>query len=140
MKWTIHKAAAEWGVDRRTLAKRLTGAGLKVERNSQFTTQEITQAIVGDLNSERIRETRARADLLELERREKQRELVSLTEVQKMIFESFQPIRDQMNALPSQAASRCNPTDPALARQALEEWLRTVLPLIRNELPKPAVD
>ena len=87
-----------------------------------------------DLREAKVRETRARAELLEMEKRQLDGELVKLEEVQKIITRTLLPIRQRMNALPAECASQCNPTDPVLARQALQRWVDESLPLIRSRL------
>ncbi|MCL5098504.1 MAG: hypothetical protein M1608_13435, partial [Candidatus Omnitrophica bacterium] len=76
MKWTLYQAAREWNIDRQTLAKRLSEAGVTVGRGRKYHTREVTAAIVGRLESEKIRETKARANLLEIEQSEKSGRLV----------------------------------------------------------------
>jgi phage terminase Nu1 subunit (DNA packaging protein) len=137
MKWTIHKAAIEWGIDRRTLASRLSEAGFDVERGAEFHTQEITRAVVGDLERERTRLTRADADIREMEKRQKEGELVDLQEVLDLIRRACLPISQRLRSLPADMATRCNPTDPVLAREALQRWVDDSLPLIRSQMPKP---
>jgi hypothetical protein len=140
MNWTISSAAAEWGVEYNSLAKWLSKMGLEVKRGEKFTTRQIDRAIHGDpLDAERIREVRARADLLEMERLEKKRVLVSLAEVQKMIRDAHIPVRQRFIALPSEMANRCNPTDPKLARDALQQWSDSAMAMVHTELPEPKV-
>lgn len=142
MNWTIHAASAEWGVDRRTLKKRITDLGHDTSEGKEYHTREISKAVhqTADLKAEKTRETKFRADLLELEHKQKLGELVPLTEVQRIISETFQPIRDLINQLPSQVGSRCNPTDPTCAMQALEEWKKIALPMIRGAWPNTGND
>lgn len=138
MNWTIHAASSEWGIDRRTLKKRMSEQGHDVTvEGREYTTRDISKAVhaTGDLKAEKTRETKFRADLLELEHKEKLGELVSLSEVQRIMSETFQPIRDLINQLPSQVGSRCNPTDPQCAMEALEDWKKIALPLIRSYWP-----
>lgn len=142
MNWTVNAAAAEWGIDRRTLKKRLADLGCDTADGKEYHTREISKAVhqTGDLKAEKTRETRFRADLLELEHKQKLGELVSLSEVQRIMSETFQPIRDLINQLPSQVGSRCNPTDPQCAMEALEDWKKIALPLIRSYWPNTGDD
>lgn len=137
MTWTTHSAAPEWDINVKTLRRMLAAAGHDLNEKKNFTTPEISRAVhaAGDLKSEKTRETKFRADLLELEHKQKLGDLVTLADVQRMMTETFQPIRDLINQLPSQVASRCNPTDPQCAMQALEEWKKVALPLIRGAWP-----
>ncbi|HOI38389.1 MAG TPA: hypothetical protein PLF11_13520, partial [Bacillota bacterium] len=79
-------------------------------------------AMVGDLHAQRIRETRARADLLELERRKTEGELVTMEEARNVIRQYLGPMRDILTTAPMALAARVNPADPELARMQLEQW------------------
>lgn len=131
MRWTVSKAATEWGLDRRTLTARLKAAGLDAHKSKTFHTREISRAILGDLGAEKVRETRERANLLELERAELEKRLVPLDQVQAMISNTLLPVRQRLLALPSEACARANPEDPLLAREALQTWVDDSLPVIR---------
>ena len=132
IQMTLEQAAAEFAIPRPTLRRRIMHAGLKVGDGVTYTVAEIHGVLMGSLEAERIRETRARADLLELERLEKQRDLVPMAEVDAKLVATFLPIRQRLMALPAEAAARCNPSDPQLAREALDRWVTDSLPLIRG--------
>lgn len=136
MKWTIHKASMEWGVDKKTLATALRGSGHELSKGKEFTTREVNEALFGDDKKERTRESKARADLLERERAELDKVTVRLDEVQKMLSEAMLLVRQRFIALASECANRCNPVDPKLARDALQRWSDDALAAIRSELPK----
>lgn len=78
-----------------------------------------------------------RGKKLRLERLQLEKELVALPEVQRLMVETFQPIRDLMAQLPAQMGARCNPADPNHAISALSEWLKLALPQIRESWPMP---
>jgi len=65
MRWTLKSAAAEFGTTRETLKRGMRIAG--IDEDKTYATMDICRALFGDLKGERIRETRARADLLEME-------------------------------------------------------------------------
>lgn len=73
----------EFGLDSRTLGKRLADAEL--DHKEEFGTQEIFAALVGDLSSERIRLTREQADKIALENAESRRELIRASELLPML-------------------------------------------------------
>lgn len=127
MNWTAAQAAKEWGLDPKTMAKRIRAAGLDVAKGKKYSTAEITQAVVGDKQSEQIREIRARADLLELERRQKEGEVVDCAAMEKRIADVFAPLRSALLSAPAELAARCNPSDPDHARAALRDWVDRVL-------------
>jgi len=64
-RFTVQKAADEFGFDRKTVAKRLKMAGL--EGKADYSTREIYQALSGDLEAAEIRVANARAEKLEME-------------------------------------------------------------------------
>jgi hypothetical protein len=132
---SLRDAAKTFGYPTMTLARKLQAKGIDTSKG--LTVLQVHTALMGSLDAERIRETSARADLLELERQEKQRDLVPLAEVQQLISDAFLPVRQRLMALPAEQCARCNPSDPQLARESLDRWLTDSLPLIRSALPKP---
>ncbi len=133
MKWTIHKAASEWLIDSKTLTKRLRAIGHDPKPRQTFSTSEISAAVCGDLTAERIRAERARADLMEQKRKENDRELVRLDDVQEMLQQMMAPIRSRLNAMPTELANRVNPTDPQLAKDAAQRWVDEAVKTVREE-------
>lgn len=136
IKMTCNEAAKEFGMSPAALKRHLVQAGLETEKGRKFTIREILRAVQGDLKAERTRETRERANLLELERREKEGELLPMEDVQAMIRNAFVPVRQRLLALPSEMQARANPSDPQLARAALDQWVTDSLSLIREGLPE----
>jgi hypothetical protein len=92
---------------------------------------------LGTLEEEKIRLTRAEANVRELEERKLRGELVELGGAEHLYTEAILPVRQRIIALPTEACARCNPSDPQLAREALAAWVDDALPLIRKQLPKP---
>jgi len=137
MRWTVSKAATEWGIDRRTLTERLKAIGLDARKGVKFHTRDISRAVTGDLEQERILETRERRLALERDRLEADGDLVRFEGVNRLYTEACLPIRQRLLALPAEASSRCNPSDPKHARDVLQRWVDDALPLIRKDLPKP---
>jgi phage terminase Nu1 subunit (DNA packaging protein) len=103
--------------------------GIEVRSGRTYSTRQIFTALAGDLQFERMREARARADLLELEKREREGQLVSIEQCEAMIRDANLPVRQLILALPSTFAARCNPNDPELALEQLE--------IARNSLLRP---
>lgn len=137
MKWTIHKASLEWGIDRKTLAKRLSDAGFDVnEKGAEFHTQEITRAVVGSLEAERTRLTAADADIREMERQQKRGELIPFETYAEFCRVSHAPNRQRWISLPGAMAQRCNPTDPQFAQDALQQFADESLAMIDSQLAK----
>lgn len=134
-KQTATHAAKVFGMDPKTMVRLLRDAGYEIGQNKKYSLQEVVTAMTGDLEKEQIRETRGRADLRELEVLEKKGELVSLGKVQEMMTTAILPMRQRLNALPSEMASKTNSTDPEHARAQLNQWVDQALPLIREQLP-----
>ena len=74
-----------------------------------------------DLEYERGRETRGRADLIQIEKAKLQNLLYESDEVDALIAAAFVPNRQMWTALPT-LAPRVNPSDPSFARAALEQY------------------
>jgi phage terminase Nu1 subunit (DNA packaging protein) len=48
IRWTLEKAAVEFGIDRKTLAKKITTKGVMAGEDGKFSTREISTAIFSD--------------------------------------------------------------------------------------------
>ncbi len=135
MLWNITKAATEFGVSRETIMRGLrTGAivGKGSKKSPQYTTKQIHTAIAGDLKFEKTREARARADLLELERKQLQEELFNSEHVTETIQKAFGLVRQALLSGKAEIPSRANPNDPKMAMEAWNAWMRRFFPQIRE--------
>lgn len=83
IRWTIENAAAEFGINPRTLSARLKQAGTVPGEDGRYSTKEIASAVFGDLEREKIRKTSAEADEIEKRNRERDGELVDVEEFAK---------------------------------------------------------
>lgn len=68
IRWNRLDAAAEFGIDRDTLSRRLRAAGIAPGEDKRFSTKEILAALFGDLEKEKTRNEAAKADLHEMKR------------------------------------------------------------------------
>jgi hypothetical protein len=137
MTSTIHAGAALLNIDRRTLKKRMASLGHNVDdTHAKYPIAELAKAAysTGDLKAEKTRETAARADLLELEREREMKRSMSYDKAIELLNSWGIPIRQKLVALPSEMASRCNPTDPELARAQLETWSVAAMRAIQGEI------
>ncbi len=81
LRWTMAEASSEFDIHRDTLAKRIKTAGIEPGKDQRWSTVQICSAVFGDIDSEKLRETRHKANLLELEEKEKRRQVVSIDDV-----------------------------------------------------------
>jgi hypothetical protein len=62
LRWTVPRAALEFGLSKDTLRKRLATAGEKPDRSGTYSTPQIVRALYRGLAAEKLRETRGKAD------------------------------------------------------------------------------
>lgn len=136
MKWSVNKAAIEFGVSRETIDKGLTRLGVKGTRGDTYSTKQIHEAIAGDFRHQRTRREAAAADRLEMENARTKRELIPLEENLAWQNKVLLPIRQRLLSLSGLMASRCNPSDPAHAQSQLDAWTRESLTILRAEVAK----
>lgn len=123
------------GMTRATLQKRLTDLnGVAPKPKELFSAKVVVAALTnqGDLKAEQIRETRERADKLELHNAEKREELLPREEVEQINHHRFGLMVSLFRSLPTEVASKCNPSDPEHAYRVLDEFLQGRLPVIRE--------
>jgi hypothetical protein len=77
--WDRTMICREFGLDSRTLGKRLADADL--DKKDSFNSREVMRALLGDLGAERIRLTREQADKLAIENAESRRILAPVSEL-----------------------------------------------------------
>jgi hypothetical protein len=78
IRWTVNRAADEFGLDRHALSGRLKRSDECPGPDNLFSTQQICRVVFGDLESERIREVRSKADLNEQQLRKQAGQLVDV--------------------------------------------------------------
>lgn len=85
LRWSIRQAATEFNRHTETVTKRLKTAGILAGPDGLFSTAQIIEAIFGDIQSERLRKCRLEADLLAIEKRKLDGELVATAEIKPVI-------------------------------------------------------
>ena len=141
-KYNLTEAATELGIAISTLARRLHVLDQPTARGSTFTLKTIVAAMTvrgtdrEDLIRARKELIQSQADLAKLDLAQRENDLVSLEEVKSLLGNALLTVRQRLNALPSEMASKTNPTDPEHARAQLNQWVDQALPLIREQLPK----
>ena len=66
LRWSIERAASEFGRAPRTVAARLKQSGQTQGEDGKFSTAQVATAIYGDLEGEKLRKTKEDADRLAL--------------------------------------------------------------------------
>ena len=75
-RWSVNTAAAEFGVDRRWLTKRLRQDSIEPGEDGKFSTQQVASTIYGGIGAEKLGKTRAERELLEIELAKEREELI----------------------------------------------------------------
>jgi len=91
-------------------------------------------ATLDQLREQKIRETKVRADLLGLQHRQQTGDLITVEQAREMVASTFAPVRQALLSLPTSMAARCNPSDPVMARMALEEWIDGFMRTVREKI------
>jgi hypothetical protein len=94
----LNQAAAEFGIDRRTLEKGLAEIGAKPDGKGQYTIKECHHACFGDIDAQKLRTERHRANLLELEENEKRGLLKPLHEIHDWIDKTAGDLKSNIMA------------------------------------------
>lgn len=76
LRWTTEIAAGEFGIDRKTLIKRIRTVGIEPGKDHKFSTKQICAAVYGDIDGERLSKTRAERELLEMELAKERKEVI----------------------------------------------------------------
>lgn len=85
IRWTIEGACREFDVSRPTLSARITQSGILAGEDKRYSTADICRAVFGDIEGEKLRTERHRANLLEIEEQERRGQLLKKTEVYEQI-------------------------------------------------------
>jgi len=89
IRWSIYKAAQEFGIHRETLAKRLQAQSIRPGKDDAYSTQDICQAVFGDISGEKLRLISGQADAIEMENAKTRAELVSAKEMMEIAERVF---------------------------------------------------
>lgn len=125
MKWTLKKGSVEFDVHTDTLAKRLRAAGFNIGKGQRYTTLQIMEALFGDLEKERIRLTRAQADVAEVDRQETLEALVPKEVERASLASVLVPLRSQLLAMSAAVSPVCD--TPEAAAKAISAEVHRIL-------------
>ena len=119
---SLDRAAEEFDIDRRTLAKLFSSAEIQPASPDGYTLLQVHRAIAGDLEAEKIRSERAKADLLEIELAEKRGSVVEVETVKelgaKVMLAVRQKILNSAHLLPEEKDELLN----EIARLGAEDF------------------
>ena len=132
--WSVSEAAVHAQLSREKMRLRLKDKGHATERGARFTPAEVIEALIGSYDAERTRETRERADKLSLENAKERRELVKLVEAIEVAVKPWEPVARMVKDMPARLSTRCNPSDPILARQVLDDYAREIVAAVEARL------
>jgi len=93
-RWTIHRAAKEFGIHRETLAKRLEAAA--VTPSKAYSTRDICRAVYGDYEREKLRRVKEQADKLASQNELARQSLVRTEEVYLRLAKVFGAMRQRI--------------------------------------------
>ena len=91
LRWNRLEIAREFGMDARTVGKRLAESDLDAKET--FSTKEVFAAMMGDLGMERIRLTREQADKVALENAKERGELVDARSLAERVNKAISAIK-----------------------------------------------
>jgi len=135
---TINAWATSLGVEARTILRALAKTGIvrrKTKGRIKFTAKQITDALFGDEQQERLRNLKLDADKKHREEEEAKGQLITLTEVESLLTERvISPLRERLLNQGTRIDALCNPSHPQLAREAITADTDETLKLMREKL------
>ena len=96
IRWTLHKACAEFAINRRTLERRLSESETVSGPDGCYSTLQIMTALTGDIRAERLRKVREEADHIALKNAEARRELLPAKDLYRVLESTFTVIRQEI--------------------------------------------
>ena len=120
------------GISRERLQRQLANIGISVKPKQKVSIRDAVKAMSGgDLKAEQIRETAARADKIEVENQEKDRQLLPAHDVDAFYLRHVGQIRQQIDQLAAILMSQFD--DPATAFEIIDGHVKkTLIPAIRK--------
>lgn len=130
----LSQLSEQFGMGVDTVRRALLACGHEPGRTSRFTVREVFEAVSGAglLKTAKARESAARAEMLELKTSERRGDVMRTSDVEDYLAKHIQPLREAMNAMPSQLSARVNPTDPHFAHEVLQSWVDQTVEMMRK--------
>ena len=137
----INELATLTGFDRKTIAERLTAAGLPFvdgERNSKiFVVKDALKVIyqssgvtkdVTKLDAEKLRQLTAKATLAEIDLAEKQQKLIPIEDILTIVNEEYTVVRNTLTQIPSALAIKLSvETDSRVIADLIDSEVQSAL-------------
>jgi transposase-like protein len=130
LQLSVRELAREFGVSPQTMGRRLKDSNIKVARGKKFTVKTGHDCLVRNIDVNeatsraRLDNLEADAELKRLELRQLEKDLVALDEAVELVMKPWIPVAQMIKDMPARLATACNPSDPILARETLEEYCR----------------
>jgi hypothetical protein len=106
IRWKIGTAAAEMGIDPKTLASRLKASSIEAAKDGMFSTKQIFAAVAGDLELERIGLTREQKEIAAMKKKQMLRELIPVQLVEKVWSSVIQNLAQAISFAPLTPTAR----------------------------------
>lgn len=132
ISWTQTKIAREFGMDARTVGKKVKQAGILPTK--KLTTPEVLRVLFGDIDSERLRKTREEADSIALKNAQLRGELVELQAVGQVWGQIIADSKQRILNIPIKVESQYRIGMP---QNELREMVEREIDESLNELAKP---
>ena len=134
---SLTRASVEFSVSRDTISRGLSGLGIAAKDGQTYSIGLLYRAVSGDLKLQRTRETKLRADLLELELAQQEGRLLEPEIVTERINKAFGSVRQAILSGRAEVPPRSNPQDHVTAMTAWSQWEERFFPFVRNGLAAP---
>ena len=132
LQLSLTRASVEFSVSRDTIQRGLSGLGIAAKDGQTYTIGQLYRAIAGDLKLQRTRETKLRADLLELELAQQEGRLLEPEIVTERINKAFGSVRQAILSGRAEVPPRANPQDHVTAMTAWLQWEERFFPYVRE--------
>ncbi len=126
-RWSINRAAMEFGADNMTLEKRRRAAGIEPGEDGYYSTRDIASLIFGDKEAETIRKISAEARQVELKNAITEGELIPVASVIKICARILVPVRQKI-------------LSSSLSEQERHDMLEDLVALATKDWTKEALD
>lgn len=126
-RWSINRAAVEFGADNSTLERRRRAAGIEPGEDGCYSTRDVAAMIFGDKEAETIRKISAEARQVELKNAITEGELIPVSSVIKICARVLVPVRQKI-------------LSSSLSEQERHDMLEDLVALATKDWTKEALD